>query len=141
MVDPDKIRTRLEHASESLRRLQVIRSRGRDAFLSSWENRDIAERNLQTLIQAVMDVGNHLVTDTGLGAPVRYTDILDKLASSGIISDDLASRLVPVFGMRNVLVHEYVKLDMERLWSAVEDTSALEEFTKNVATRFLGEAH
>ncbi|MFO8074037.1 MAG: HepT-like ribonuclease domain-containing protein [Polyangia bacterium] len=90
MVDLDVIRTRIEHAEEALRRLAVIRARGRGAFLAEWENRDIAERNLQTLIQAVIDAGNHIVTDAGLGAPVRYADILEKMARAGVIADDSA---------------------------------------------------
>ena len=137
MVDPDVIRTRIEHAEEALRRLAVIRARGREAFLAEWENRDIAERNLQTLIQAVIDVGNHIVTDAGLGAPVRYADILEKLARAGVIADDLASRLVPALGMRNVLVHEYVKLETRKVWDAIEDTSAIEEIIAVVTARFL----
>jgi hypothetical protein len=88
MVDPEVIRTRIEHAEEALRRLAVVRARGREAFLASWENRDIAARNLQTLIQAVIDVGNHIVTDAGLGAPVRYTDILEKMSRAGVIAVD-----------------------------------------------------
>ncbi len=137
MVDPEVIRTRIEHAEEALRRLAVVRARGREAFLASWENRDIAERNLQTLIQAVIDVGNHIVTDAGLGAPVRYTDILEKMSRAGVIAGDLASRLVPVLGMRNVLVHEYVKLEAQKVWDAIADTSAIEEIIAAVAERCL----
>lgn len=135
MVDRDILRSRLEHAEEGLRRLAVIRSRGKDAFLASWENRDIATRNLQTVIQAILDIGNHLVTDAGLGAPERYVDILEKMVGAGMISASLAGRLVPVFGMRNVLVHEYVRLDVERIWAALEDPSALLDFIQGIANQ------
>jgi uncharacterized protein YutE (UPF0331/DUF86 family) len=70
-----------------------------------------------------------------LGAPERYVDILDKLPSSGAIPADLAKRLVPVFGMRNVLVHEYVRHDQERIWAAVEDPSTIIELVKCFADR------
>jgi len=93
------------------------------------------------VIQAVIDIGNHLVTDAGLGAPERYVDILEKLADSGMISSELAGRLVPVFGMRNVLVHEYVRLDEERLWEAVEDPSAIEEVIAVFAQTVHGTVH
>lgn len=135
VVDPTILRSRVEHAEEGLRRLGVVRSRGKLAFLASWELRDIAERNLQTVIQAIIDIGNHLVADAGLGAPERYSDILEKLSGAGLIDAELARRLVPVVGMRNVLVHEYVRLEAERIWAAVEDTSAIEAFLRATTAR------
>lgn len=134
MVDPKIVRARLEHLEESLKRLAWVRNRGREAFLSGWELRDIAERNLQTAIQAVLDLGNHLISDAGLRTPERYTEIPRGLHAAGIIDEELAERLVPITGMRNILVHEYTQIEAPKVWAAIEEVTPLEDFAAKVAS-------
>lgn len=43
----------------------------------------------------------------------------DAAADAGAIDDDLVGRLAPSTGLRNVLVHAYVDLDLDRVAAAV----------------------
>jgi uncharacterized protein YutE (UPF0331/DUF86 family) len=43
-----------------------------------------------------------------LGAPKDYKDIFHLLAENGIIPEPLSAKLIPMTGLRNVLVHEYL---------------------------------
>ena len=48
-----------------------------------------------------------------------YRDSFTRLAETGIVPPDLASRLGLAAGMRNILTHEYGQIDLDLVTSAV----------------------
>jgi uncharacterized protein YutE (UPF0331/DUF86 family) len=73
------------------------------------------ERGMQIAAQAVFDVGNHVLTGAFSVRAKQYAEIPPELARRGVISDVLAARLAGLAGFRNLLVHEYVAIDAERV--------------------------
>jgi len=71
-VEPDRLRPKIDHVRERLRRLRAVRDRGRETFLDDELLQDAAVRNLQTAIEAVLHMANHIVARGGLGIPDRY---------------------------------------------------------------------
>jgi uncharacterized protein YutE (UPF0331/DUF86 family) len=59
-----------------------------------------------------------LAVGTGHGAPATYADAFRQLGAHGLLTDDLTDRLVRATGFRNILVHRYEQLDMERVREA-----------------------
>lgn len=53
------------------------------------------------------------------GTVVTPRRSFDAAADAGAIDDDLVGRLAPSTGLRNVLVHAYVDLDLDRVAAAV----------------------
>jgi uncharacterized protein YutE (UPF0331/DUF86 family) len=76
------------------------------------------ERGLHLGAEIVFDIGNHILSaHYGVSAD-DYEDILTKLATHGVIDPDLRERLRGLGGFRNVLVHDYLALDPERVGEA-----------------------
>ena len=93
-----------------------------------------AERYLQLAIQCVLDIGNHILADRKLREPEEYRDIVKTLGDHSLISPDLTERLIPLVGLRNILVHDYLDIDRPRLYDALQaELEDLEEFAKQVA--------
>ena len=70
-----------------------------------------------------------LAVETGAPPPdVRRS--FGAAADAGLIDRELAGRLAPSAGLRNVLVHAYVDLDVEQLVAAVP--LALEQYGEYV---------
>jgi uncharacterized protein YutE (UPF0331/DUF86 family) len=70
MVRPEVIQKRLEKVEEYLAILEKIRKYSKEEFLADPERYGSAERFLQLTIEALDDIGNHLVADLELGVRV-----------------------------------------------------------------------
>jgi uncharacterized protein YutE (UPF0331/DUF86 family) len=94
---------------------------------------DIAERNLQTAIQCVLDIANHLLADRKIGMPDDHKKIFTMLAVQNILPADLCDRLSQMAGLRNVLVHEYLDVNHHLVYQAMtRELADFEEFIKAV---------
>jgi len=65
-------------------------------------------------IQTSIDIANHLIAETSKEKPSTYRESFELLADLDIIDRKLAEELADLAGFRNVLVHMYVKLDLEQ---------------------------
>lgn len=107
---------RLIQLEENLGRLEVLRSErpaaGREASTTAaWAVR----YGLIESTQIVIDTACALCARHNLGAPRSYGDCLRLLGEAGYIPQDLAKALAKVVGLRNLLIHEYVSVDQERI--------------------------
>lgn len=97
--------------------------------------RRACERLLQISVEATVDACALLVAGLRLGLPAEEDDLFSKLAEAGVLTADMAERLRQMKGLRNILVHEYARVDdrivFEVLRSGLGD---LERFLAEVAT-------
>ena len=126
-----------------LRRVELIRDYGKilkelvalpeDTFVGDPDVYLKAERCLEVLIQAMLDIGGHIISARQLGQPARYDEIFAILGEHGVIDKDLAERLHGLAGLRNILVHAYLELDRARVQKRVADgLGQFEEYVSQV---------
>lgn len=82
--------------------------------------------SLMTVCQLVIDVAGELAARRG-DRFEDYTEAVRSLGRDSRFEPRLVSRLERLPGFRNVLVHEYVALDMERVVEALDDLEPVEE--------------
>ena len=91
-------------------------------------------RNLQLAIQVGFDAANHIVADQRLGLVEEYLDAIRLLGENGYLSVELAQKLLPMAGLRNLLVHDYLEVDRNRLYDLLRDhLDDFEEFATHIA--------
>ena len=95
-------------------------------FQDDFHLHGLAERYLQLSCQAVIDTLNLIIIDRNLQKPESGQEIVAYLRNSNIISEDLYSRLSGVVGFRNILVHEYGRIDHKRIYDYL--MNRLEDF-------------
>jgi uncharacterized protein YutE (UPF0331/DUF86 family) len=66
-------------------------------------------------IQIVIDVMCHISSQKNLGNTSSYRHCVEKLQQFGYITAETAVKVKGMIGLRNVLVHEYVRIDHTRL--------------------------
>lgn len=66
-----------------------------------------------------MDINVHLVTELEGTPPPDYRTSFPPAARVGVIPEDLALKLEPAAGLRNVLVHDYAEIDDGRVHGAI----------------------
>ncbi|MGM0423624.1 MAG: type VII toxin-antitoxin system HepT family RNase toxin [Thermodesulfobacteriota bacterium] len=100
-----------------LRSIQDLPINSYDQFASDQRNPAAAESFLRRGIEALLDLGRHLLTK-GFGCAVtEYKDIGHKLAEMGIIPDDRVENLRKIAGYRNRMVHFYHEITQEELYN------------------------
>ena len=135
MVDRDVVFQRLAALRLNARRLEGSLAEGRDRFLADENVQLIAERCLQLAIQAILDIGTHIIADQGLNRPAGYEDIVPELGRAGILPAVLVERLSGIAGLRNILVHDYLAVDHGRLFDDLTTgLGDLEEFARAIET-------
>lgn len=134
MIDRQTVCRRL-HALESyaaeLERLAATLSRERfDAELGSqW----MVEHGLQLAIECLLDVGSHLVAAERLGTPQSYREVIELLGERGILPLDYVTRALSMPGFRNILVHDYLGVDLGFVWQMLHEGPAqFREFIRYV---------
>lgn len=81
--------------------------------------RHLAERELSQVIELAASINIHIVAAMRGRAPESYYSSFGELARIGVIESEFARRLQPSTGMRNVLVHEYMAVDYQRVAATI----------------------
>ncbi|MBD2773683.1 type VII toxin-antitoxin system HepT family RNase toxin [Iningainema tapete] len=118
-IDSVVIATRLELITrylESLKRFEAITI---DDYLNDFDKQLIVERLLQLMIQAAIDINEHILSSLLQGNSATNFEAFIELGRCGIITPELARQLAQSAGLRNRLVHEYDDLDPNQVFKAI----------------------
>ena len=122
----------MELALEDLKRL-----RGDITSVSELEKDSIRLRALRdaafVAIQSAIDVGARIISQMGWPKPEVYRQIFYILREKGVIPSDVGEKMMDLAAFRNVLVHLYWRLQMERLFRFLkEDYRYISEFRRAI---------
>ncbi len=116
VLRPDALRSRLlklEEVISGLEGLAAERAQPRPPQMGQWA----LERGLQLGAEIVLDIGNHILSaHFGISAET-HEDVISQLHRQGVIDGETRDSLRGLGGFRNVLVHDYVRLDRARVES------------------------
>lgn len=111
MVRPEVIQKRLDKVEEYLTILKKLKRCKVDEFIADPEKYGSAERFLQLTIEALNDIGSHLIADLNLGTLDSAADIPRILCEKGYLGEELREVWILMIGFRNILVHDYLDID------------------------------
>jgi len=137
VVRPEVIRKRLNKLDEYLAILYDIRKYSFEAFVSNPERYGSAERFLHLAIEAVLDMGNHVIADSDMGIVNWYSDIPSILTKKGYIDSDLERKWLQMIGFRNTLVHDYLEIDRSIVYDILQNHLEDIEKIKRIFAQFL----
>lgn len=133
MIDADLVRRKLSRLNMYLERLSPIISKSLNEYLSEFYYKATAERLIQLIVECASDINNHVVVSKGQRPPEDYTSSFIRAAEAGLISRDLAERIKGSGGMRNIIVHEYMDIDDEKVYKTLPIAlSDYKEYIKQV---------
>jgi uncharacterized protein YutE (UPF0331/DUF86 family) len=110
VIDRDRILAKLDELDGYLVELRSVIPATFQEYLTV-EKRRSSERLLQVAIEAVIDICALLVTGLRLGLPADEDDLFEKLVAREVIRAPTRDLLRRMKGMRNILVHEYGRVD------------------------------
>jgi uncharacterized protein YutE (UPF0331/DUF86 family) len=110
VVDRDRVLVKLDELEGYLGELRSIMPARLQDYLTV-EKKRACERLMQVAVEAVLDVCALLVTGLRLGIPAEEDDLFGKLAQRGVLTPATTETLRRMKGLRNLLVHEYARID------------------------------
>ena len=108
--------------SDNLRELRRFETITLDKYLASFDLKIISERILELVIQAALDINEHLLTK---GLQVQATTNKQSFLNLGkynIITVELAEELSLSAGVRNILAHQYLNINHKILFRHIQKT-------------------
>lgn len=69
------------------------------------------ERLLCRLVELAVDTNTHISAAVLHRAPGDYRESFDLARAAGALTDELVAEIKPSVGMRNTIVHEYIRVD------------------------------
>jgi uncharacterized protein YutE (UPF0331/DUF86 family) len=82
----------------------------------------LAQHHLRLALEGVFHIASHILSRLPGGRAVEYKEIAKKLGELRVVPSDFANNtLVPMAGMRNILVHQYSDIDPARLHIVIKN--------------------
>ena len=86
--------------------------------------RRFVERTLHILIEASIDIAQHIISDQKFREPANYRDTFVVLAENNIIQSKDLTQFENMASFRNLLVHYYEKVDDEIVFGIFKNNLA-----------------
>jgi uncharacterized protein YutE (UPF0331/DUF86 family) len=94
------------------------------------------ERYLYLLCQASIDLAEAVITYKHLRKPTTYKETFEILSEENIITPKLREKLISMVGFRNIVAHDYVKIDYKIAYEIIhEKLKDIEDFIKKIAIK------
>lgn len=113
MTDHALINRLLLFIANQLTELHRLHIPNRRVFESTHTLHKTVLHDLQELIQACIDIGNHIISDENFRTPEGYREIFVILEEEKILSAAVRKKLEHMVGFRNLIVHLYEKIDLD----------------------------
>lgn len=121
MVNIEVIRQRLNKISYSLKKIERYKDLSLDEFLEDDIAQDVVEYNLFIAINMMVDIATHIVIDNNLGNPETLGDAFNILNKEKYLSDEETKTYKNMVGLRNILSHEYLKIDKKIIYNVLQN--------------------
>jgi uncharacterized protein YutE (UPF0331/DUF86 family) len=86
-----------------------------------------------TAIEGCVDVAQHICATEGWGPPADNGDAVRLLGEHGVCAPELARSIRQAVGFRNVLVHDYIRVNDQIVVDRLKALADLEDFVSQVA--------
>lgn len=104
------IQEKLFKLQESVKILENLRTREREAFFADRIVQDSATLNMFTSIEMITDIGNHIITEVFQKQAKSYKEIIILLGETGVVPSEFAKENVDMTKFRNLVAHDYDKI-------------------------------
>ena len=136
MVDHDLVLAKAGLIRRHLRRMKEKIEVDLETFLSDLDRQEVISFNLHLAIENCTDLAAHIISEEGLGVPGSASEMFYLLENNGYITSQLTEKMIRAVGLRNLIVHEYDKIDLTRLFEIVhKDTKDINDFIVSIFKR------
>jgi uncharacterized protein YutE (UPF0331/DUF86 family) len=136
-VDKDKLTKLLSEIRLNVERLQGIKSKGKEEFISNYIFHNAALHILQLSIESMISIGNHIISRLSLKNPKDFADVFKVLAEANVVKKENLITYQTMARFRNRIVHIYWDVDLDEVYSILENNlTDFKMFINEIANKF-----
>jgi uncharacterized protein YutE (UPF0331/DUF86 family) len=130
----EEINFKLEQLGEYVSVLREYQQYDIEEIRNNRTLRGAVERYMEVSLACMIDICEMIISTEKLKRPDTYREVILVLGQHDILPEEFAKKLAPAAGFRNVLVHMYADIDLEKLYSHLQnDIDDLELFAGYIA--------
>lgn len=135
-VNKHTITVKLDEIQRCVEKLKQFQAMTLDEFKGG-ENFAISEHYLRRALEAVFEIGSHILARLPGGKVSGYKEIAKKLGEHRILTPEFAKEtLIKMAGYRNRLIHFYSEVTVEEMYQIIQnnlnDFDRFNEYIKEV---------
>ena len=129
-----RIRDKIKEVEKYLEELEEITPSYTEEYKKDFKTKAACERYFEKIIEAIVDLAFLVIKERKLKIPEEDKEAFDILLKESIINEQLTERLKEAKGMRNIISHEYGKVDDETVFNSIteEIQNDSKEFIKSI---------
>jgi len=117
----ERINDKIIDIERFLEELESILPKDLEEYLKDWKAKAICERHFEKIIEAIVDLTFLIIKEKKFELPKDVDSSFDILSNHQVITKNLAETFKDAKGMRNILAHEYGKIDDKLVFEAVTE--------------------
>jgi len=125
-MDDPVLMSKLDTLSRCMARIREKTPQNVPALERDVDVQDIIVLNLERAVQVCVDMAAHVLARTDTRAPASMVESFDLLCQIAAIDDHVAERMGKAVGFRNLVVHEYARIDWAVVFAII--TNHLDDF-------------
>jgi uncharacterized protein YutE (UPF0331/DUF86 family) len=130
----EEIASKLEMLRKYVGILRSYQKHGIEDLEEDVTLRGAVERYLGVALECALDIGEMIISAERLEKPESYRRVIEILGKEGILPEEFSEKFAPAAGFRNILVHAYADVDIEKLYEFLQnDLEDFDEFSRHIA--------
>ena len=121
MVNEDMFVDKLRHINQYIEDLEQMRGLSKAEYVDDIVTQRAVERTLMNLIQACIDLAQHVRSTENLSPSGTAKQEIQALGEADIISNETQAKLEEAVGFRNILAHRYGDVDHDVVYDVLHD--------------------
>ena len=121
MTNLSVIENKISSVRKYLEILERYRTYSQKEIADDIDRRGAVERYLYLAMQATIDLAEAVIAFKNLRKPSTMSESFHILAEADILSQDLTGQMVGMTGFRNVIAHDYEKLNYDIVYDVLQN--------------------
>ncbi len=127
------IENKISSAKKYIKILQRYNGYKKEEIESNIDIKGAVERYLYLAVQATIDLAEAVISYKGFRKPTTMSEAFDILNEERIIPAKLTGELVKMVGFRNIIAHDYEKIDYKVVYNVLQKgRKDIESFLKKI---------
>jgi len=132
-LNKEYIRQKIKLTDEYLAEMKKFLQISDEIILTDLKSRYSLERVFLLLVEELIDINNYLIKTLNLNPVEDLKSSFIILGESGVLPTAFAQKIAPLGGVRNILVHQYEKIDFNLfLRNLRRNINDFENYIKNI---------
>ena len=137
MVDEEIVVDKLRYINEYTNDLKEMRGLSKQEYVADIVTQRAVERTFMTLIQACIDLAQHIRAAEDLSPSGTAKREVEALGDAAILSSETTEKIKEAVGFRNILTHRYGDVNHDIVYDVLHnDLQWFERFQQDIAQWF-----